>query len=169
LLSHLLLGIDYRELPFQLLREDECRLFEFPGRLMRQDLRAMESLSRILTLSGFGMTLCGGSQPASQGEHLISHYMEFSQKRIDCALAEQLNGLLAELWSSIRERVSSVVMTPARMAEILAEVGAPNRPEALGWPHEFYKKTVREAREIRNRYTFLDLATDSGLLGGIDY
>ena len=27
-------------------------------------------------LSGFGMTICGGSYPASQGEHLISHHIE---------------------------------------------------------------------------------------------
>ena len=37
---------------------------------------AIEALTRVLLLSGFGMTICGGSYPASQGEHLISHYIE---------------------------------------------------------------------------------------------
>ena len=27
-------------------------------------------------MSGFGMTICGGSYPASQSEHLIAHYMD---------------------------------------------------------------------------------------------
>jgi glycerol-1-phosphate dehydrogenase [NAD(P)+] len=27
-------------------------------------------------MSGFGMTICGGSYPASQGEHLIAHFLE---------------------------------------------------------------------------------------------
>jgi glycerol-1-phosphate dehydrogenase [NAD(P)+] len=27
-------------------------------------------------MSGLGMTLCGGSYPASQGEHLIAHYID---------------------------------------------------------------------------------------------
>src|SRR5262249_9158785 len=37
---------------------------------------AMEVLARTLVLSGLGMTICGGSYPASQGEHLISHYID---------------------------------------------------------------------------------------------
>jgi glycerol-1-phosphate dehydrogenase [NAD(P)+] len=27
-------------------------------------------------MSGFGMTICGGSYPASQSEHLVAHYMD---------------------------------------------------------------------------------------------
>ena len=40
------------------------------------DLDAMRALARTLVLSGLGMTICGGSYPASQGEHLISHYID---------------------------------------------------------------------------------------------
>ena len=36
----------------------------------------MRVLARTLVLSGLGMTICGGSYPASQGEHLISHYID---------------------------------------------------------------------------------------------
>ena len=36
----------------------------------------MRALARTLVLSGLGMTICGGSYPASQGEHLISHYID---------------------------------------------------------------------------------------------
>ncbi len=45
-----------------------------------------------------------------------------------------------------------------------AELGAPTTPEDLHWPRRFYGEAVRHAREIRNRYTFLDLAADSGML-----
>ena len=47
-----------------------------PRALARGDLAAMRHLVRTLVLSGFGMTICGGSYPASQGEHLLSHYIE---------------------------------------------------------------------------------------------
>jgi len=227
LLSHLLLRTAYRELPFDLLRGDEPGMLEASGRLVSGDLRAMERLVRVLTLSGFGMTVCGGSHPASQGEHLISHYLdmlgspqwpaslhgehiavtsltmaglqekvlgeerlrvspcalteadfrdrygpllgascwaEFSRKRLDPPRAEELNARLEGQWSSIRERLRGVVMPPERMASLLADAGAPRRPEELGWPPEFYRRAVREAREIRDRFTFLDLAADSGLL-----
>ncbi len=40
------------------------------------EIEAMRRLARMLMLSGLGMCLCGGSYPASQGEHLISHNIE---------------------------------------------------------------------------------------------
>ncbi len=52
----------------------------------------------------------------------------------------------------------------AALEEVLARAGAPRRPEDLQWPRAFYRDAVRHAREIRDRYTFLDLATDSGML-----
>ncbi|MBL9013363.1 MAG: iron-containing alcohol dehydrogenase, partial [Myxococcales bacterium] len=76
LLSHLLLGRPYREAPFALLAGDEPALFAEAGALVSGDLAAMRRLVRTLVLSGFGMTMCGGSFPASQGEHLLSHYAE---------------------------------------------------------------------------------------------
>jgi glycerol-1-phosphate dehydrogenase [NAD(P)+] len=232
LLSHLLMDTEYRELPFELLQEDEPELFENSCGLIHSDLRAIENLVRVLTLSGFGMTLCGGSQPASQGEHLISHYIEmfaprdwpfslhgeqiavtsltmagiqqavldtpsprigpcglnaesfkrrygsvlgascwgeFANKRQDRLSAERLNQRLRDDWDSIREQIDGVMMKPARMKEILRQIDAPTRPEDLGWSTDFYRKAVREAREIRNRYTFLDLAADGGLFEVIGY
>lgn len=66
LLSHHLLGTPYDPLPFKLLAPYEADMF-------RGDT---EALITTLLLSGLGMTLCGGSYPASQGEHLVAHYME---------------------------------------------------------------------------------------------
>jgi glycerol-1-phosphate dehydrogenase [NAD(P)+] len=76
LLSHLLLDRPYREAPFHMLAADEAALFADPAALLAGDTMAMRHLVRTLVLSGFGMTLCGGSFPASQAEHLISHYVE---------------------------------------------------------------------------------------------
>ena len=47
-----------------------------PVRSAAGDPEAMRALARTLVLSGHGMTICGGSHPASQGEHLISHYID---------------------------------------------------------------------------------------------
>lgn len=66
LLSHHLLGTAYDPLPFKLLAPYETEMF-------KGDTKA---LITTLLLSGLGMTLCGGSYPASQGEHLVAHYME---------------------------------------------------------------------------------------------
>jgi len=48
-------------------------LFANAKGLMNNDMDAIGGLARTLVLSGMGMTICGGSYPASQGEHLISH------------------------------------------------------------------------------------------------
>jgi glycerol-1-phosphate dehydrogenase [NAD(P)+] len=76
LLAHLLLDQPYRALPFDLLAEDEAALLAAPEGLPDGDVTAMTQLARLLILSGFGMTICGGSYPASQGEHLIAHFLE---------------------------------------------------------------------------------------------
>ena len=76
LLAHLLLDQPYRAIPFHLLAEDETALLAAPEGLLNADTEAMTRLARILVMSGFGMTICGGSYPASQGEHLIAHFLE---------------------------------------------------------------------------------------------
>ncbi len=227
LLAHLLLDRPYRRAPFALLEDDEADLFANSGALLRGDLDAMGALARTLVLSGFGMTLCGGSCPASQGEHLISHYAEmmaptdwpetfhgeqigvttltmarlqermldgaaprlrptaasesgvidhfgarlgaacwaaFAAKCFDAARIEALNARLEENWDSFATRLGAVSRPVAALEAVLEGAAAPRRPEDLNWTHAFYRDAVRHAREIRDRYTFLDLAADSGML-----
>jgi glycerol-1-phosphate dehydrogenase [NAD(P)+] len=221
LLSHLLLDTAYREAPFALLAEDERHLFSDTPALLAGDLAVMRHLVRILVLSGFGMTICNGSFPASQGEHLLSHYIEmmqppgsahafhgeqiavctvvmaelqervlerarppllnattveradlvhhfgsvigeacwreFEHKRID---ADMLNARLAG-WDAMRTRLQTVTVGAAKLRGLLADAGAPVHPRELGWSAELVEQALHHAREIRNRYTFLDLAADS--------
>jgi glycerol-1-phosphate dehydrogenase [NAD(P)+] len=76
LLSHLLLGTSYSALPFHLLWPYETELFAHADKLVAGDVKVVELLLKTLLVSGLGMTLAGGSYPASQGEHLIAHAME---------------------------------------------------------------------------------------------
>lgn len=111
LLAHLLFDRPYRELPFALLAEDETALFGEPKALLAGDLAAMARLARTLVLSGFGMTLCGGSHPASQGEHLISHYVETMAP----GLPESFHG----------EQIGVTTLTMARLYDRLLAGGPP--------------------------------------------
>ena len=87
----------------------------------------------------------------------------FAAKRLDAARAEALNARLAENWDRFRKRLCKVLRPEAALEAVLARAGAPRRPEDLHWPRAFYHDAVRHAREIRDRYTFLDLAADSGV------
>ncbi len=227
LLSHLLLGSKYRNAPFVLLAEDEEALLAEPESLIAGDLEAMAMLARLLVLSGFGMTICGGSHPGSQGEHLISHYIEmmqpsdrpevfhgeqvgvttlvmarlqermlagaaprlrptrtrkasvlahfgadigencwreFDQKLLSSEAAERLNERLEEGWSAIRDRLSGVTRPAHVLEKVLRRAGAPLAHDEIHLSRDFFLKAVRRAREIRNRFTFLDLAADAGRL-----
>jgi glycerol-1-phosphate dehydrogenase [NAD(P)+] len=227
LLSQLLFGGEYRRAPFDILAQDEEALMSAPEALLKGDAGAMSHLARTLVLSGFGMTICNGSYPASQGEHLISHYIdmlgskgwpesfhgeqigvttltmaeiqekvlsekmprvspsrmtadsfvshygaelgsecmrEFLKKRLDDAGAEKLNDRLGREWDGIREKVAGVTRPSGFLRGVLLRAGAPAEPEQIGWPRDFYGEAVRHAREIRDRYTFLDFAADCGLM-----
>jgi glycerol-1-phosphate dehydrogenase [NAD(P)+] len=226
LLAHLLRDTPYRAAPFALLAGDEGALLESAAALMAGDLEAMRRLARTLVLSGLGMCLAGGSYPASQGEHLISHYIEmmggaylresfhgeqigvttltmarlqervlestpivrptivdsadltahfgaemgpacvreFEAKALSPAAADALNERLARSWPAMRERLSAVRRSAADLERALAAAGAPTRASDLDWPPPFYRTAVMQARQIRNRYSFLDLAGDAGLL-----
>jgi glycerol-1-phosphate dehydrogenase [NAD(P)+] len=226
LLSHLLFDGPYREAPFHLLDDEEDALFAAPEALMSGDPDAMARLARTLILSGFGMTICGGSYPASQGEHLISHYCEmmagpalplplhgeqiavttltmvrlqqlmlerpppqvrpggpgeddftarfgadtgascwtqFNEKRLTVERAETLNARLSRDWEAIRRRIKAATRPVDFLQDVLRRAGAPTRHGDLGWTEAFYRDAVRHARELRDRYTFLDLAADSGM------
>ncbi len=226
LLAHLLRDTPYRDAPFALLLPDEAALFDSSAALMRGDLDAMARLARTLVLSGFGMVICGGSYPASEGEHLISHYAEmmggagmpasfhgeqigvttltmarlqqrlldqvprvaptqidaadiyahfgggtgaacvteFAAKALDATAVDALNDRIAARWDGIRAALAAVLRPVAMLERALIAAGAPTRPGDLGWPPAFYRDAVTRARQIRNRYTFLDLAGDAGML-----
>jgi glycerol-1-phosphate dehydrogenase [NAD(P)+] len=224
LLAHLLLDRPYREAPFALLAHDEPALLAQAHALVAGDLAAMRSLVRTLVLSGFGMTISGGSHPASQGEHLLSHYIEMMRppslapalhgeqigvcalamaelqdrilahrapvvrptaidrddvirrfgaergaacwrelepKWIGRELAEQLTARLAASWDAMRAQIARITLGHARMADALTAAGAPTSPGDLGWSQALLDDAIAHAREIRNRYTFLDFALDT--------
>lgn len=227
LLAHLLLDQPYREAPFALLAGDEEALFAEPQALLAGDREAMRRLARTLVLSGFGMTLCGSSHPASQGEHLVSHYIdmmhaaeqplalhgeqvgvttltmaalqehllagppprvgetavqredvvahfgpergaacweEFAAKRLDTHAARCLNERIAARWDGIRTRIAAIARPEAELREVLARVRAPLSCADLGLDRRDYRAAILHARELRNRYTFLDLAAEARLL-----
>lgn len=226
LLSHLLLDTPYRQLPFDLLAYEEPALLAQVAGLPRGDLAAMRTLVRTLILSGLGTAIVGSSAPASQAEHLVSHYLdmlapatrppvfhgeqvgvatlsiarlyeamlaappvlrpdaideqgvtshfggelgrsvwpEFAAKRLDNAGADALNHRIATRWDAIVSRLSGVLLPSAEIGRILGIAGAPTTPEAIHVARPLYNAALLHAREIRNRYTVLDVLGASGRL-----
>lgn len=227
LMAHRLRGEPYRTAPYALLAEDEAGLIANPAALLTGDLVAMERLARTLILSGLGMTICGNSKPASQGEHLLSHYVEmmampdlphalhgeqiavttlamarlqarmingpapvltatrpnalsleahfgssigascwadFAGKRLNEAEAFEMTTRMRGLWPDLTSELRDCGRPAAEIEAALLALGAPTHPRDLGWPNGLTRDAMVHAREIRDRYTFLDLGGDAGLL-----
>jgi glycerol-1-phosphate dehydrogenase [NAD(P)+] len=227
LLGHYLRAARYAEAPYLLQIEDEPYLLSHSATIAAGDPHGVGALTRLLVLAGLGMVMAGGSQPASMGEHLISHYVDmmarphpgslhgeqvgvatltisrlqhallrperpprvrptrldraamrarygarlgdqliaqYRAKALDEAAAARMNARLAEVWPSMSAKLREVMLPTARLREALEAAGAPTTGMELGLRSDFYREAVRHAREIRDRYSILDLAGDAGLL-----
>jgi|CXWL01.1.fsa_nt_gi glycerol-1-phosphate dehydrogenase [NAD(P)+] len=82
LLSHLLFNSAYDEKSFKLLEDAEAELFDNAIGIAKNDQKTIKTLMELLLLSGIGMTVAGGSYPASQGEHMIAHSYNTLKKSV---------------------------------------------------------------------------------------
>lgn len=89
---------------------------------------------------------------------------EYRKKALDADGAAILNEKLQEIWPELREELRVWVDPVAEMAERLAAAGGAVTAAELGVPVDFYREAVRHGHEMRNRFSFADLACDAGLL-----
>jgi glycerol-1-phosphate dehydrogenase [NAD(P)+] len=89
---------------------------------------------------------------------------EYRKKALDPAGAERLNARLADLWPTLRRECLAMAIPADAMAAMLRAAGGPTTAEELGVPVDFWREAVRHAHEMRDRFAFVDLAADSGLL-----
>jgi glycerol-1-phosphate dehydrogenase [NAD(P)+] len=91
-------------------------------------------------------------------------WREFSQKH---PTAEQLRAELTAIregWEDLWADVGTTLRPPERIRNILTAAGAPVTMGGLGLESGHLRRAFSSAREIRNRFTVLDLAADLGVL-----
>lgn len=81
-LSHKILGTKFDKKPFEILHKKMEFLVKNFQKFPARDEDFLKILIEILLLSGQGMTISGGSYPASQSEHLIAHAIEMKYPKI---------------------------------------------------------------------------------------
>lgn len=91
-------------------------------------------------------------------------YAEAKKKAFDAAGADAFNAKLAGLWPELRAELKAFVMDPSDMRKVLASAGGPVSASELGLPRDVWRSAMKHARDVRNRWSFLDLADDAGLL-----
>ncbi len=76
----------------------------------------------------------------------------------------RLNDRLAEIWPDRRRESAAFAVPTDRIAALLRAAGAPVTSDDLGVAKPLWREAVRHGHEMRNRYSFADLACDAGLL-----
>jgi glycerol-1-phosphate dehydrogenase [NAD(P)+] len=90
-----------------------------------------------------------------------SIWLDVQGKAFGAAETDALNARLAATWHSMRARIAAVTIGARAQRDLLAAAGAPVDPMTLGWSDALFGRALGHAREIRNRYTFLDLRADT--------
>jgi glycerol-1-phosphate dehydrogenase [NAD(P)+] len=78
--------------------------------------------------------------------------------------AAAFNRRLAQLWPTLRPELRAMALPVARMEAALKAAGGPTNAAELGLPRAIWHDAIRYSREIRGRWSFINLAADSGLL-----
>lgn len=226
--SHRMFGTAYLTAPYALQDEDERELLARSADLARGDRLAVGYLQRLLTLTGFGISVAKMSHPGSMGEHQISHWIDsfagdrhpgtvhgqqvgvtsvtmarlqeailadgraprirpvqFDEadlrrrypaaaveactavcraKTMDEAACERFNARLADLWPDLRPRLQAMSIPSAVLAGHLRAAGGAATASELGIDIGLYRDALRYSPEMRDRYSFLDLAAGMGIL-----
>lgn len=85
-------------------------------------------------------------------------------KVMDRAGADRFNARLEQIWPQLRETLKGMSMPSATIASHIRAAGGGATPEEIGMDRKLYREAVLYAKEMRNRYSMLDLAADMGIL-----
>lgn len=89
---------------------------------------------------------------------------ELRGKIFDEPGAARINETFAELWPTLRGELNAFALPVAEMEKLLSDAGGPMTSQDLGLPVARYREAVIHSREMRNRYSFLDVAADADIL-----
>ncbi|UCF92308.1 MAG: iron-containing alcohol dehydrogenase [Desulfobacterales bacterium] len=106
-----------------------------------------------------------GAMYARYGQEVGQHCIQqLQRKALDREEADRVNHFLEENWERLAGQLGEVMLPTERLWQAMEEIGAPKTPRELGLPQDFYREVVIHSREIRDRYTMLDVAGDAEML-----
>ncbi len=91
-------------------------------------------------------------------------YAEYQKKALDEQKADALNKKMQDIWKDLRKECLEFSIPIEEMEDLLRSTKGPTTAKELKLDIDFYREAVRHAHEMRNRFSFADLACDAGLL-----
>lgn len=90
--------------------------------------------------------------------------VETRQTALDDAGAARFNERLGALWPTLQRELAPMAMPVESIEAALHAAGGPTTPGEIGVSEELWREAIRGSREIRGRWSFVNLAADAGLL-----
>ena len=90
--------------------------------------------------------------------------VEYRKKAFDDAGAAAFNDKIAAIWPELRAECLEMSIPVAELTRLLRDAGGATTAGELGIPVGFYREAVRHGHEMRNRFSFADIACDAGIL-----
>ncbi|MBL6664685.1 MAG: iron-containing alcohol dehydrogenase [Rickettsiales bacterium] len=106
-LSHKLLATKFDENLFLIQKEKVDYFINNYAKFNLEDEKLLQVIIEMLLISGWSMTLAGGSYPASQSEHLISHVLEMKYGN---KLQNSLHGLQIALTTLVSLKLQKKIL-----------------------------------------------------------
>lgn len=89
---------------------------------------------------------------------------ELKQKAFNHDGAIAFNRKLEETWPELRRELAGFAIPVGEMKRLLSAAGGATTAAELGVPVDLYREAIVYCREMRNRFSFLDIAADAGTL-----
>lgn len=89
---------------------------------------------------------------------------ELKRKVFDDDSAAAFNRKQKAMWPELKRELSRFMIPVAEMKRLLSAAGGATTATELGVPVDFYREAIVHCREMRNRFSFLDIAADAGTL-----
>jgi glycerol-1-phosphate dehydrogenase [NAD(P)+] len=89
---------------------------------------------------------------------------ELRKKTFDAEGARAFNVRIAALWPELRRECAAFMIPADELRRMLAAAKGPTTAKELGLDVDFYREAIVHCREMRDRFSFLDIAADGGWL-----
>jgi len=171
-LAEIVAGEYYCETTAEFVSKSVSELLEQTDGIQERNDRTVDSLIRSLVVGGVAMSIVGLSRPASGAEHMLSHYweMDFHKRGLPIQFHGTKVGIatpvIAEVFKKMEDclpdAVKSLIPSPNTCRNYLLRAGLPLSPEDVGVDRDLFVRSLREAHVVRNRYSVLRLAVETG-------
>lgn len=162
----------YCQTTVNLVEKAREKCVENAERIKNRDEKIIRQLTEALIVSGIAIGFIGYSRPASGAEHHLAHYWEIAALRNN--QSHPLHGnsvgaatlVVSMIYQLMKDKIPNEIdlPDPEYIISIHEKVGSIYNPRDLGIPEEVFADSIIHAREIRNRYTILQLAYENNLL-----